>query len=150
MVTNDAVVEIYNQASQKPINQFYKKNKQNVNACSADLIVIARLDSNVNNENNWALQHIVGAALIRNISSEQAPLYLFRSLFITPQYRRRKLGRLITSYAEKLIPNSPIYTLCKDNLIEFYRTLNFKVCHRPPTELAKLSVKKNLTLMVRF
>jgi len=150
VVTSDTVVEVYNHASQKPINQFYKKHKQNVNACSSDLIVIARLTENAKSDNTLALQHIAGVALIRNLRAQQAPLYLFRSLFVAPAHRRKKLGWLITSYTEKLITTFPIYTLCEDSLIEFYRSLNFKICHQIPTELAKLGAKKNLTLMVRF
>ncbi|GAA0286140.1 hypothetical protein GCM10009128_00370 [Psychrosphaera haliotis] len=150
MVTSGKVIEVYNQASQKPINQFYKKHKQNVNACSSDLIVIARSTENAKSDNTLALHHIAGVALIRNLRAQQAPLYLFRSLFVAPAYRQKKLGWLITSYTEKLITTFPLYTLCEDNLIEFYRSLNFKICHQIPTELAKLSAKKNLTLMVRF
>lgn len=148
MVTSDTVVEIYNQASQRPINHFYKKYKQNVSACSSDLIFIARLTQGINN--NFTSLDIVGAALVRNLGSKCTPLYLFRSLFIAPSYRGRQLGRSITSYSEKYLANSPLYTLCEDNLIEFYRSLNFIICRQTPTELAKLSAKKNLTLMVRF
>ncbi|MDA8622438.1 hypothetical protein N9L48_07335 [Psychrosphaera sp.] len=150
MVISKTVVETYKELSQRPVNQFYKKHKQNVSTCSKDIIIIARKLDDCRGNKITETVNIAGAALIRNMGSNEKPIYLFRSLFVGPVFRSNQLGTLITAFAQNILPKSPLYTLCENQLISFYKAQQFEVCLNTPNELAKLNAKKNLTLLVRL
>ena len=132
-------IETYNADNQRAVNKFYKLHKQNVNASKKDRIVIA--SSEIGNQ-------IVGVAMVRDYGTEDQPVWLLRSVFVTP--RMRKLG-IATDLINEAITaiDELVYTLCEPNLVRLYQLAGFVTCQSYPSELINLKTKKDLTLLVR-
>ena len=132
-------IETYNADNQRAVNKFYKLHKQNVNASKKDRIVIA--SSEIGNQ-------IVGVSMVRDYGTEDQPVWLLRSVFVTP--RMRKLG-IATDLINEAIAaiDDVVYTLCEPELKRLYQLAGFEPCQNCPTLLLNLRTKKDLTFLVR-
>ncbi|QTH64394.1 GNAT family N-acetyltransferase [Psychrosphaera ytuae] len=131
----------HNQEHQREINKFYKQHKQNVSANNADRVFVARME----NSNN-----LIGVLILRNYENESNhPIWLLRSVYITPRMRRLGIASEIIKEATSSLKTN-VYTICDAELIRLYEGVGFLVTTEIPYALTNLLNKKSLTLMVKL
>lgn len=123
----------------RQINRFYKSHKLNSSVNTSDRVFYKSYKD-----------EIVAVAFLREIKSAvQQPYFLFRSLFVAPEYRGQGLARELISQSIQ-VTQSSIYTICSQDLMSLYAEFGFKVCTSAPAEIAKFKTKKSPIIMLRL
>jgi N-acetylglutamate synthase-like GNAT family acetyltransferase len=123
--------------SLRTLNRFYKLHKQNV---SCSLIDQYFLFTNADK--------IVGAVIVRRYTMLETEFRLLRSLFVSPEQRRKGVATKLISQAVNS-SDKPLYTLSRPELVSLYKTHGFE-CHENPADLPPLfinQIKKGLKLL---
>jgi citrate lyase synthetase len=129
----------YSHPSQRQVNQFYKRHKQNASCCRTDDIFITKYK-----------EEIVAALFIRDypVGSQQT-MSLLRSVYVDDNHRKL---RLATNLIELACKNrlADTFILVSPQLAVFYQNLGFhriEQTHLPP--VLEKEQKKGLQLMCR-
>lgn len=129
----------YSHPSQRQVNQFYKRHKQNASCCRTDDIFIAEYN-----------EEIVAALFIREYAvGSQQTISLLRSVYVEDNHRKQ---RLATNLIEQACKNrlTDTFILVSPQLVVFYHNLGFnriEQTHLPP--VLEKEQKKGLLLMCR-
>ena len=134
---------LYQDKNQRPVNTFYKRNKQNVSCNREDRIYVATSQITQN------IDSIIAVLFLRPHQVQDNTIWLLRSLFVAPEYRQLGVAKGLVNFALKSFKQS-VFLLCEPPLLEFYNEFKFELYKETiDNNVFQQQIKKGLCLLHR-
>lgn len=128
-------IERWQQPQQKKVNHFYKTHNQNVSCHKQDIIFTVQEQYTQESKSQ-----IIAAVFIRKLMAEQNEIYLLRSLFVAPEYRKNKVASQLLNYV-LLNTKADLTTVCDPALVSMYLSIGFSICEDKDLSQSKYLAK---------